>query len=73
MRIADDTGGQYYRAMDNKALSQIFETINQLEKTKYNEDNFKEYTELAFPFIIAALVLLSAGIFLDKFYYIQIP
>ena len=72
-KIADDTGGRYFRAMDNRALSQIFETINQLEKTKFSDDNFKEYNELAYPFIMVALVLLSAGIILDKFYYIQIP
>jgi len=73
MRIADDTGGQYFRAMDNKALSQIFETINELEKTKFTDDNFQEYNELAFPFIMAALALLSAGVFLDKYYFVQVP
>jgi len=72
-QIADDTGGQYFRAMDTKALSQIFETINQLEKTKFSDENFKEYNELAFPLIMTSLVLLTAGIILDKFHYIQIP
>lgn len=72
-QIADTTGGQYFRAMDSEALPQIFDTINQLEKTEFNDDNFKEYNELAFPFIAAALVLLLAGIILDKYYFVQIP
>jgi Ca-activated chloride channel family protein len=72
-RIADETGGQYFRAMDSKALSQIFDTINRLEKTEFNDDSFVEYNELAFPFIKLALVLLLIGIFLDKFYFVQIP
>jgi Ca-activated chloride channel family protein len=72
-QIAENTGGQYFRAMDPKALSQIFETINRLEKTEFNNENFTEYNELAFPIIKAALALLMAGIILDKFYFIQIP
>jgi len=72
-RIAETTGGQYYRAKDPKALAQIFETINRLEKTEFTDENFKEYNELAYPFIQAALLLLLAGIFLDKFYFVQVP
>jgi len=72
-RIADDTGGQYFRAADSKSLARIYETINTLEKTEFNDDSFTEYDELAFPFIKAALVALLAGIFLDRFYYVQIP
>ena len=72
-QIADTTGGQYFRARDPKALSQIFETINQLEKTDFNDDSFREYNELAFPLIKAALILLLAGIFLDRYYFVQIP
>lgn len=73
MRIAETTGGQYYRAMDPKALTQVFDTINQLEKTAFEDDSFREYNELAFPLIAAALVLLLAGIILDKVYFVQIP
>ncbi|MCL2151920.1 MAG: VWA domain-containing protein [Oscillospiraceae bacterium] len=72
-QIAENTGGQYFRALEPKALSQIFDTINQLEKTEFNNDNFTEYIELAFPLIKTALVLLMVGIILDKFYFVQIP
>ena len=71
--IAQTTGGQYYRAKDATGLAQIFDTINQLEKTEFDRDNFKQYTELAFDLIKAALVLLLLGIFLDRFYFVQIP
>jgi Ca-activated chloride channel family protein len=72
-QIADTTGGQYFRAKDPEALSQIFDIINQLEKTEFNEDNFREYDELAYPLIKAALILLMAGIFTDRYYFVQIP
>ena len=72
-RMADMTGGQYFRAMDARALSQVFETINQLEKTEFQEDLYQQYHELAFPFIMAALALLAAGIILDKYCFVQVP
>ena len=72
-RIADDTGGQYFRATDSKALAHIYETINTLEKTEFNDDFFTEYNELAYPFIKVALTALLAGVFLDKFLFVQIP
>jgi Ca-activated chloride channel homolog len=71
--IAETTGGHYYRARDPKALSQIFSNINQLEKAEFEQDDFRQYTELAFILMKIALVLLLAGIFLDRCYYIRIP
>jgi len=72
-QISDNTGGQYFRANDPEALSQIFETINKLEKTEFIDDNFREYNELAFLLIKVALFALMAGIFIDKYYFVQIP
>ena len=71
--MAELTGGLYFRARDAKSLSRIFETIDRLEKTDFEDTNYKDYNELAYNFIKAALVLLAAGIFLDKFYFVQIP
>ena len=72
-QIAETTQGQYFRAMDSEELPQIFDTIDKLEKTEFNNDNFREYNELAFTFIAAALPLLTAGVILDMFYFVQIP
>ena len=71
--IAETTDGQYYRARDSKALSQVFSNINKLEKTEFEQDDFKQYTELAFILIKIALVLLLIGVILDRFYFVQIP
>lgn len=72
-KIAKTTGGQYYRAKDPKTMSDIFSNINQLVRTQFQQDNYMQYTELAFLLIQLALILLLAGIFFDRFYYIQIP
>ena len=73
MEIAGLTGGLYFRAMDTGALSRIFETISQLEKTDFEDDHQLQYHELAFPLIQAALILLAVGITLDRFWFVQIP
>ncbi|WP_010246552.1 vWA domain-containing protein [Acetivibrio cellulolyticus] len=72
-KIAETTNGQYYRAKDSNALSQVFANINKLEKTDFEKDDFKQYTELAFILIIIALALLIVGIFLDSYYFVRIP
>ena len=51
----------------------MFADIDKLEKTDFDEDNFRQYTEIAYMLIFIALVLLAAGIFLDKYYFIHIP
>ncbi|WP_242986522.1 VWA domain-containing protein [Vallitalea guaymasensis] len=71
--IAEKTGGKYYRARDPQAMSKIFSDINELEKTKFDRDDFVQYKELAFDLIKVALILLLLGIFLDRYFYIQIP
>ena len=71
--IADTTGGQYYRAKDSKTLDAIFNNINRLEKTGFEQDHFRQYTDFAFIFIKIGLAMLLAGIFLDRYYFVQIP
>lgn len=72
-QIAAETGGEYYRAEDQENLSNIFNEINDLETTDFEQDKFKQYIELAYPIMKLALIILLIGLFLDKYYYIQIP
>ena len=71
--IAAATGGQYFRALDPGALAKIFDTINQLEKSGAVDDGFQEHNELAFPLIILGLILLLVGVFLDRYWFVQVP
>jgi Ca-activated chloride channel family protein len=56
--IANLTGGAYYRATDNKSLEEIYDEINQLEKTEVEEFSFYTYDEHYRFWVIAALSLL---------------
>jgi len=55
--IAKKTGGQYFRATDNKRLKDIYAQIDKLEKTKIEVSAFEHKTEKFFPFALIAGVL----------------
>jgi Ca-activated chloride channel family protein len=44
-RIAEQTKGDYYRAINNSALNDIFYTINKLEKGKIKESRYKDTSD----------------------------
>jgi Ca-activated chloride channel family protein len=57
-KIADETGGRYFRARDKEGLSNIYKQIDQLEKSKVEVTSYKRFRELFLPFVLAALGLL---------------
>lgn len=56
--IADITGGQYFRADNNKKLAEIYEEINKLEKTDVEEFKYYNYEEKYRPLVLLAFGLL---------------
>lgn len=72
-RIASETGGQYFRATDNKSLTNIYSQIDKMEKTKVEITSFKRYAELFFPFAIAAFILLFLEIILNYTIFRSLP
>ena len=70
--IATETGAKYFRAKDNTSLANIYNDINNLEKSKVQISSIARYTEKFYPFIMAALFLLLIEVlmrftFLKKF------
>jgi len=56
-KIADKTGGKYFRADNAEKFKQIYDDIDKLEKTEAVVNKYTEYKEL-FPWIIAAALSL---------------
>ena len=56
--IAATTGGQYFRATDNRKLEEVYAEINKLEKTEIEEFKNYNYQERFRPLILWALVLI---------------
>jgi Ca-activated chloride channel family protein len=59
-RIAETTGGVYYRATDRPSLERIFQEIARLEKTKIEVKTYTHYNELFIRLLFPALGLLLA-------------
>jgi len=71
--IADDTGGEYFRATNNDKLKQIYEQIDQLEKSKIEVKEFSQKDEEFLAFIIIAGLLLLSDMILRNTLLRQIP
>ena len=65
-KIADETGGKYFRATDKRKLKDIYDEIDTLEKSKVEISEFTILHEEYLRFAIAALVLLALE-FLTKY------
>ncbi len=57
-KVADITGGKYFRATDTEKLKKIYQEIDRMEKNIIIEKNFTNKKELFFPLALAALILL---------------
>ena len=58
-KIAEKTGGKYFRADDVTSLSEVYKTINQLEKSTVEIQDFSLAHELAGLWLMLALVSLA--------------
>lgn len=62
--IANKTGGKFYRATSNRELSQIYDDIGQLEKTKFQVKQYSKRYEAYQVFALLALLSLMLELFL---------
>ncbi len=61
-RIADRSGGEYFRATDPEALEHIMEQLDPLERQEVMINETRDYREL-FPWLLAPAVMLLAAAF----------
>ena len=72
-RIAEETGGRYFRAENTAELEQIYAAIDQLETSEVEVKAFAEYRELYPWFLLPAFGLLIAGAFLSNTRFLRVP
>lgn len=63
-RIAELTGGQYFRAVDNTSLQNVYSEIDKLEKSKIETREHSRRDEVFMSWALAALVLFSLELLL---------
>ena len=72
-KIAELTGGKYFRATDTDSLRQIYKEIDSLEKTEMEILNYKEYKELFGRFLLTAVAILFLELILSNTILLRIP
>lgn len=72
-QLSEMTGGQYFRAIDEQSLEQIYQTIDQLEKTKIEVTTIKRYSEEFDIFALLGIIFLVLEILLRYTVFRTIP
>jgi len=72
-KMAQMTGGRFFRAKDPQGLQQIFKEIDALEKTKIKVKEFWEFDEKFRPWVIGALAVLIFELFLSGTVFRRLP
>jgi len=67
------TGGEFYRATDTDSLKNIYEQINQLEKTTQVAQRYEHYQELFRWALFPAIALLGLGFGLENTRFRRLP
>lgn len=71
--IAATTGGQYFRAENNKKLREIYDEIDKLEKSKIDVQEFRRKHEKFLPFALMATGLFVLEILMRYLVFRRLP
>lgn len=66
-RVAELTGGKYYRTTDTDELVRVYEEIDQLERSEVEELIYTDFTDEYPTFLGWALALFLGGFVIDRF------
>ena len=71
--IAERTGGRYFRAMDNETLREVYNRIDELEKSRMDSYTTTRVHEKFFFYVVAAFVLLLLEVLFNSLILKRIP
>lgn len=72
-KIAERTGGKYFRADSSRKLMEIYNDIDELEKTEVEVERYFNYDELFYYFVLVGLVLLLLELILANSVWLKLP
>ena len=72
-KIAEITGGEYFRAENAEALTRIYDQIDKMEKSKIEVTDYISYEELYLGWLIAGLALLLIEILISRVVLNRLP
>ena len=71
--VANETGGQFYRATDTDSLQKIYEQINRYEKSAQTVQKFERVEDLYRWPLFPALGFLGIGVILQQTRFRRLP
>jgi len=69
-QIADQTGGKFFDAKKIQDVARIYDEIDMLEKTKYQDTVYTRYHDYFLPFIWISLLLIFSELILSTFVWV---
>jgi len=72
-KIADLTGGNYYKVSNLKALKNSYDDINKLESSELEEISYEEYEDIFPYFLLVGLIFLAVEILLSSTFLRKVP
>ncbi len=72
-KIASITGGEYFRATDNRTLNDIYNKIDKMEKTKIQITSYRHAKELFYGWLGAGLILIVLEVGLSRTVFRKVP
>ena len=72
-KVAQETGGKFFRATDTESLKKVYSEIDRLEKTTQTVKKFERHTELFAWAIIPGLLVFGTGLVLEQTRYRRLP
>lgn len=72
-KVAEVSGGRFFRATDNNSLTGIYREIDRLEKSELTGQETAEHEELYGWFLVPALTLLGVGLGLERTLLREVP
>ncbi len=73
LEIAQATGGKFFRAQNTAQLGEIYEKINELEKTAFTPPPSVHMQDHFAVFLWAALAALALAVIAEKLLFIKVP
>jgi Ca-activated chloride channel homolog len=64
-KMANETGGKFWRATTGSALQEVFKSINSLERTNIETSQLTRYAELFPPYLQWAVIVYLVSVFLS--------
>jgi Ca-activated chloride channel family protein len=72
-KIAEETGGKFFRATDTESLKDIYAEIDRMEKTTRTVKRYEHVSELFAWAVVPGLIVLGTGLLLEQTRFRRMP